>query len=94
MRKIKQRAVKGFDDAENHWQKETYMKSELMTLSEFARYLGVSPLRLVRAYCNRGSLDGVPLPEPVKNVAFRERCWSREQVRQFRHTLQRARHHG
>jgi len=70
------------------------MKSELMTLSEFARYLGVSPLRLVRAYCNRGSLDGVPLPEPVQNTAFRERCWSREQVRQFRHMLQRARHHA
>ncbi len=94
MRKIKQPALKGFEDAENHSQKEAYMKSELMTLSEFARYLGVSPLRLVRAYCNRGSLDGVPLPEPVKNVPFRERCWSREQVRQFRHTLQRARHHA
>ena len=70
------------------------MKSELMTLTEFARYLGVSPLRLVRAYCNRGSLDGVPLPEPVQKAAFRERCWSREQVRQFRLRLQRVRRHA
>lgn len=94
MRQIKQRAVKGIEDAVNRSQKEMGMKSELMTLSDVARYLGVSPLRLVRAYCNRGSLDGVPLPAPLQNVAFRERCWPREEVRQFRHRLQRARHHA
>lgn len=69
------------------------MKSEVMTLTEVARYLEVSPSRLVRACCNRGTLEGLPLPAPLEKVAFRDRCWAREEVRQFRHTLQRARHH-
>jgi len=69
------------------------MKNELMTLPEVARYLEVSPPRLVRAYCNRGTLDGIPLPEPLENTPFRQRCWLREEVRQFRQRLQRVRHH-
>ncbi|RPD96891.1 DNA-binding protein [Candidatus Pantoea deserta] len=63
------------------------MKSELMTLPEVARYLNVSPPRLVRAYCNQGTLEGVPLPEPLENRPFRQRYWSREEVRQFKHRL-------
>ncbi len=53
-----------------------------MTLPEVARYLEVSPPRLVRAYCNRGTLDGIPLPEPLENTPFWQRCWLREEVRQ------------
>jgi hypothetical protein len=94
MSQIKKRGVKWFKDAGIHSQKEMDMKYELMTLPEIARYLGVSPSRLVRAYCNRGTLDGVPLPEPLNHVSFSRRYWSREEVRQFRHTLQRARQHA
>lgn len=70
------------------------MKNELMTLPEVARYLDVSPPKLVRAYCNRGTLDGIPLPEPLEHTPFRQRCWLREDVCQFRQRLQRVRHHA
>ncbi len=70
------------------------MKYELMALPEIARYLGVSPSPLGRAYCNRKTLGVVPLPEPLNHVSFSQRYWSREEVRQFRHTLQRVRYHA
>lgn len=70
------------------------MKNELMTLAEVARYLNVSPPRLVRAYCNRGTLEGVPLPEPLENVPFRQRYWAREEVRQFKQRVALIHHHA
>lgn len=68
------------------------MKTDLMTLVEVARYLNVAPLRLVRAYCNRGSLAGVPLPEALDDAPLRQRHWSRAEISQFRDALRRAQH--
>lgn len=68
------------------------MNREMMTLPEVARYIGVAPATLVRVLCNRGSLDGVPLPEAVDKAPPGCRHWLFHEVRQFRHALERARH--
>ncbi|MCZ4057848.1 hypothetical protein O3W44_00330 [Pantoea sp. LMR881] len=67
------------------------MKSKLMTLTEMARYLGVSPRQLARAFCNRGSLADIPLPEALEAAPLTERHWLRDDVRQFKRALQLAR---
>lgn len=66
------------------------MRSGLMTLNEMARYIGVSSPRLVRAMCNRGTLAGIPLPQATESAPLAQRHWRREEVRQFKHALQRA----
>ncbi|MCH9299010.1 helix-turn-helix domain-containing protein [Pantoea allii] len=66
------------------------MHSDLMTLSEMAVYLGISQANLVRALCNQGELNGVPLPEALEHLPLTQRHWLREDVSQFKHALQRA----
>lgn len=69
------------------------MSKSLMRLSDMARYLGISPAVLIRAICNRGTLEKVPLPSAIdEELPLSSRCWSPQEVRQFRHQLQRQRH--
>jgi len=69
---------------------EVNMHAEFMTLPEMATYLGISQTSLVRALCNRGALYGVPLTEGLEHLPLTQRHWLREDVRQFKHALQRA----
>ena len=68
------------------------MRTTLMTLPEVARYLGVPSATLACAICNRGTLDKVPLPAAVDDTApLSCRCWTPQDVRQFRLAMMRAR---
>jgi hypothetical protein len=66
------------------------MSKTLMTLNDMARYIGVSPAKLARVLCNRGALEGIPLPEAAEALPLSQRRWIRGDVRQFKHALQRA----
>ncbi|MBN6032600.1 hypothetical protein NB724_004075 [Pantoea ananatis] len=66
------------------------MHSDCMTLSEMAAYLGVSQATLVRALCNEGALEGVPLPEGLDHLPLTQRHWLKEDVSQLKHALQRV----
>jgi len=69
------------------------MSKSLMRLSDMARYLEVPPDVLIRAICNRGTLEKVPLPPAIdEELPLSRRCWSPQEVRQFRQQLQRQRH--
>lgn len=49
------------------------MSAALMTLPEFARYIGIATPTLARAFCCRGSLDGVPLPQALDDAPLTQR---------------------
>ncbi|MBK4784105.1 MAG: hypothetical protein FT714_07070 [Pantoea sp. Pent] len=69
------------------------MRTTLMTLPQMAHYLDIPCTTLARAMCNRGTLEKLPLPAAVDDsLPLSSRCWLREEVRQFRHRLQRRRH--
>lgn len=67
------------------------MKSKTMNVREIADYTGIDELKLVRVICNRGTLDGVPLPEAINNSPISSRRWLRKEVRLFKHTWLRTR---
>ncbi|MFH8134503.1 hypothetical protein ABU178_10020 [Pantoea osteomyelitidis] len=67
------------------------MRLQSMNVHQMARYAEVEERLLVRAICNQGTLDGVPLPEAVTVSPLSSRRWLREDARQFKHALARAR---
>lgn len=66
------------------------MSTALMTLPEFARYIGIATPTLARAFCCRGSLAGVPLPQALDDAPLTQRHWLRDDVRQFDHAYKRV----
>lgn len=66
------------------------MSRALMTLPEFARYIGIETPTLARAFCCRGSLAGVPLPQSMDDAPLTQRHWLRDDVRQFNHMFRRV----
>lgn len=67
------------------------MKLQSMNVHQMARYAQVEERQLIRAICNRGTLDGVPLPAAIAASPLSSRCWLREDVRLFKHALARVR---
>lgn len=67
------------------------MKLQSMNVHQMARYVQVEERQLVRAICNRGTLEGVPLPEAPASLPLSARRWLREDVILFKHALSRAR---
>ena len=67
------------------------MRLQSMNVHQMARYAEVEERLLVRAICNQGTLDGVPLPEAVAASPLSSRRWLREDARLFKHALARAR---
>lgn len=67
------------------------MARQHFTAPEFARYAGIKETELIRAICNRGTIDGVSLPESLNHAPLSVRVWLREDVMLFTHTLNRAR---
>ena len=45
---------------------------------------------LARAFCCRGSLAGVPLPQALDDAPLTQRHWLRDDVRQFDHAYKRV----
>lgn len=66
------------------------MSAALMTLPEFARYIGIATPTLARAFCCRGSLDGVPLPQALDDAPLTQCHWLLDDVRQFDHVYKRV----
>lgn len=66
------------------------MNQAEMTLSEFARYIGIATPILARAFCCRGSLAGVPLTQALDDAPLSQRHWLRDDVQQFNHVFQRV----
>lgn len=66
------------------------MSTALMTLPEFARYIGIETGTLARAFCCRGSLAGVPLPQAMDDAPLTQRHWLRDDVQQFNHMFRRV----
>lgn len=69
------------------------MSKSQMRLAEVARYLDISPATLACAICNCGVLEQIPLPAAIdKTMPLSGRCWLTQDIRLFRHQLQRHRH--
>ncbi|MGD9427190.1 hypothetical protein ACLHDD_19285 [Pantoea sp. NSTU24] len=66
------------------------MSKVLMTLPEFACYIGINTPTLARAFCCRGSLAGVPLPQAMDDAPLTERHWLSDDVRQFNNAYKRV----
>ncbi|WP_312056401.1 hypothetical protein [Pantoea brenneri] len=66
------------------------MTTALMTLPEFAQYIGIETPTLARAFCCRGSLAGVPLPQSLDDAPLTQRHWLLDDVRQFKHAFKRV----
>ena len=67
------------------------MRRQHVTAPEFARYAGIQEGDLIRAICNRGTIDGISLPEALDHAPLSARLWLREDVMLFVHQLSRAR---
>lgn len=51
-----------------------------VTALEFARCVGMKESDFIRAICNRGTIEGIALPEALNHDPLPRRLWLREDV--------------